>query len=187
MTAEPSAAMPEPRGFVARHWRAVAAFAVGIVLAVIASVYVFWWFTQNAQSTGLVPASLGLWTTGSLVWFILYAIGWELVIVGIPVVVGIIVAYTWWRRLPEGERKGCPISGKGSKRTGGSAGFSGLLFIAFIIKVYLDGKWNVSIATFTLNYVVGSVITILAFATAIVAIPAIIAATWWFRKKRSFA
>jgi hypothetical protein len=184
MTSEPGVVKPESRGFVSEHRGAVVVFAVGIALAAIASVYVFWWYTQGAQSSGLVPATLSLWTTGNLVWFILYLIGWELILIGIPVVAGLVAAWGWWRRLPEGDRRGWPPFGRGSRRTDGSAAFSFLLFVAFCIKVYLDGNWNVPIATFTVNYVVGSVITILAWGAAIVAIPAIVALAWWVSRKR---
>ena len=34
----------------------------------------------NAQSTGLVPVTLGLWSMGNVASFILHAIFWELVL-----------------------------------------------------------------------------------------------------------
>lgn len=49
----------------------------------------------------------------------------------------------------------------GRKGSAGCGGVSLLFFIAFCIKAFIDGKWNVPIATFTLDYAVGSVITIL--------------------------
>lgn len=69
--------------------------------------------------------------------------------------------------------------GKGSRssRTGGA--ISPLLFIAFAIKVHVDGNWNIAISTYTLNYVVGSMITILIWIAAIFAIPAAIGVVWW--------
>lgn len=53
-----------------------------------------------------------------------------------------------------GEERGGYRFGGGSRSTGGGGGFSLLLFVAFCIKVYIDGKWNVAIGTFTLNYAV---------------------------------
>jgi hypothetical protein len=56
-----------------------------------------------------------------------------------------------------------------------------LLFIAFALKVYVDGNWNVAISTYTLDYVVGSMVTILIWIVAIFAIPATIGLIWWIR------
>ena len=45
--------------------------------------------------------------------------------------------------------------GRRSRGTRGSGGLSLLFFVAFAIKVYLDGNWNVAIANFALDYVSG--------------------------------
>ena len=57
--------------FLRKHWAAFAAFIAAAILAFAGAVYVFVWFTGNAQSTGLVPAALGMWTMGNIVAFIL--------------------------------------------------------------------------------------------------------------------
>jgi len=168
------------RTFFRRHWGAVAAFVVVAALAVAWAVYVFWWFAGNAQSTGLVPSALGFWTMGNLVNFIIYSILWELLLVGIPAVVAAVAAWMWWRRIPNEERMGYHW-GRRSRSAGGSGGVGSLLFVAFVIKVYVDGNWNIPISTYTLNYVVGSMITILEWIAVIFGIPAAIAVTWWVR------
>ncbi|HEV2225436.1 MAG TPA: hypothetical protein VGR56_01375, partial [Nitrososphaerales archaeon] len=117
----------------------------------------------------------------NLISFILYAFFWELLFVGVPVVIGAVVVWQWWRRLPHEERHGYR-SGKGSKSSRGSGGASFLFFVAFAIKVFLDGKWNTPISSFTLDYVVGSMFTILLWGLVIVGIPAAIAATWWLTR-----
>ena len=165
--------------FLRKHWLAFAAFIAAAILAFIGAVYVFVWFTGNAQSTGLVPATLGMWTMGNIVAFILHAIFWELVLIGIPVAIGAVVAWQWWRRLPETEKSN--LSGKRSRSSRAGGAISPLLFIAFAIKVYVDGNWNVAISTYTLDYVVGSMVTILLWIVAIFAIPAIVGLIWWIR------
>lgn len=164
--------------FLKRHGGAFAAFVVGAALLVAWAVYVFWWFTGSAQSNGLVPSSLGLWTMGNLVNFIIYSIFWEALLVGIPAVAGAIVAWMWWRRLPYDEKTGLHF-GKRRNSAGGGAGF--LFFIAFALKVWVDGNWSVPISSYTLNYVVGSMITILAYVAVIFGIPIAIGLTWWAR------
>jgi hypothetical protein len=168
------------RGFLRRHWGATTVFVLAAALAVAWAVYVFWWFVGNAQSTALVPSTLGLWTMGNLVNFIIYSVLWELLLVGIPVGAGAIAAWMWWRRLPNEERMRYNW-GKRSRSAGGSGGAGFLFFIAFAIKVYVDGNWNVPISTYTLNYVVGSMITILAWVAVIFGIPIAIGLAWWIR------
>ena len=170
------------RVFFRRHWAASAIFVVGVALACVWGVYIFLWFVSNAQSSGLVPSPLGQWTMGNLVNFILYAVFWELVLVGIPVGVAATVAWMWWRRLPYDERMGYRMGGR-SRSASGSSGVSLLFFIAFCIKVYVDGNWNVAISTFTLNYVVYSMLTILEWVVIIFGIPLAVGLAWWIRRE----
>ena len=168
------------RRFMRKHWKAVGIFVVAAALALAGAVYVFLWFVKNAQSIVLVPGTLGQWTMANLVTFILNAIFWELLLVGIPVVVGVAVGWLWWRRLPGEERRGYRSFRRRSRATGGG-GLSLLFFIAFCIKVYLDGNWNVAIATYTLDYVVGSMVLILEWVLIIFGIPIAIGIIWWIR------
>jgi hypothetical protein len=167
--------------FVLRHWRIVATFGVAGILAVAGAVDVFLWFVGNSQSSGLVPRTLGLWTMGNLVSFILNAIFWELLLVGIPVVVAVVGGWLLWKRLPREEMRGYRLFRKRSRTTRGGGGVSLFFFVTFCIKVYLDGNRNVPISTWTLDYVVGSMVLILEWTLIIVGIPAAIAAIWWMR------
>jgi hypothetical protein len=164
--------------FIRKHWKTVAVFAAAAISAFIGAVYVFLWFVGNAQSTGLVPATLNMWTMGNMVSFILYAIFWELVLIGIPAAVCAILGWQWWKRLPDEEKKE-NLFGKRSRSTGAGGAVGPLFFIAFAIKVYVDGNWNMPIASWTLDYVVNSMITILVWIAAIFAIPVAIAVIWW--------
>jgi len=171
------------RDFFRRHWGAVAIFVVAGALAFAGAVYVFLWFVGSAQSSSLVPGILGLWTMGNLITFILNAIFWELLLVGIPVVIAAVIGWLWWRRLPEAERMGYHF-GRRSRSAGGGGGVSFLFFVAFCIKVYIDGKWNVPVAAFTLDYVVGSMVTILEWVVVIFAIAGAIALAWWLGREK---
>ena len=162
--------------FMKKHWKIIPVFTAAVIALVVGAVYVFSWFTSNAQSTGLVPSTLGLWTMGNLVAYILHLIFYELVFIGIPAVVGAVIGWQWWKRLPEQEKY---HTGKSSRSSRAGGAVSPLLFIAFALKVYADGNWKVAISTYTLNYVVGSMITILEWIAAIAAIPAAIGIIWW--------
>ena len=173
---------PDWRSFMRRHWGAVAAFVVAGALAFVGAISVFLWFVGNAQSSGMVPESLGLWTMANLVTFTLRAVFWELLFVGVPAAIGAVVGWMWWRRLPDEERRGYQFGGR--SRSAGGGGVSLLLFVAFCIKVFIDGKWNVPIATFTLDYVVDSVITILVWGLIIFGILGVAALAWWMNRER---
>ncbi len=169
--------------FFRKHWGMFAVFVVAAIFAVAGAVYVFVWFTGNAQSTGLVPATLNAWTMNNVLFFILYAIFWELVLIGIPVAIGAIAGWQWWKRIPEDERKEYNLSTKGSRSSRASGAISPLLFIAFALKVYFDGNWNAPIAGYSLDYVMGSMVTILIWVAAIFAIPAAIGLVWWANRE----
>ena len=168
--------------FMRKHWGIVPIFLAAGVVAFVGAIYVFLWFVGNAQSSGLVPAILSQWTMGNLLEFVLNAVFWELLIIGIPGVVAVVIGWQWWKRLPDGERAG-PWFGRRSRTRGRSGGLSLFFFIAFAIKVYLDGNWNVPIANFTLNYVVGSMVLILIWTAVIVGIPLAAVAVWWIRRE----
>ena len=172
----------EWKGFMRRHWGAIVTFAAAVVLAGAGAIYVFWWFVQQAQSSGLVPSGLGLWTMGNLIDFILYAIFWELLLVGVPVIVGVVIAWRWWRRLPSEERTGYHW-GRSARKRGTSGGFGFFFFVLFAIKVWFDGNWNIPVSTFTLNYVVGSIIEIFVLLAVVIGIPSVIFGTWWVRRE----
>jgi hypothetical protein len=170
------------KSFLGKHWSAFVIFAVAGVLVVVGALYVFWWFVGDAQSSGLVPDLVGLWTMNNLIMFILNLVFYELIIIGIPVVVGAMLGWQWWKRLPVEERMGYHWSRR-TRTTRGSEGGSLLLFIGFCIKVYLDGNWNVPIANFSLNYVVDSVILVLIWVAVIIGIPGAIFGIWWVRRE----
>jgi hypothetical protein len=167
------------KAFLRKHWKITALFVVGAVLALVASVLVFLWFVGDAQSTGMVPMTLRFWTMSNLVTFILHLIFWELVLIGIPVGIAAVGGWQWWKRLPDEEKKEYHFFSSRSRTTGGSGGISILFFIAFCIKVFIDGNWNVAISSWSLDYVVESMISILIWVAIIFGIPVAIGVILW--------
>jgi hypothetical protein len=84
------------------------------------------------------------------------------------------------------ERLEQPVAGDGrrvaSRSTSGGNAVSLLVFIAFCIKIYLDGNWNVAIATWTFDYLVYSVLSALIWILIIFGIPIAIGVIWWMSR-----
>jgi hypothetical protein len=171
--------------FLRNHWRLCVLFIVVAALAIIGAIYVFLWFVGDAQLTGLVPASLGSWSMGYLVTFLLNLLFWEVIFVGIPVIIAIVLIYSLgWKKIPDEERKEyrrAHLFGKHNRRSEGGEGISFLIFIVFIIKVYLDGNWGVPFATWKFDYLVYSWLWALIWVLVIFGIPILIGGTWWLR------
>ena len=171
--------------FLRKHWKILVLFIVGAILASIGAILVYLWFVGDAQLTGLVPATLGLWTMGHFVTFLLYLIFWEILFIGVPVIIAaVVIIFLWWKKLPDEERKEyrCGhLFGKRSARTDGGEGISFLVFIAFIIKVYLDGNWDFPFAEWTFDYLVYSCLWAFIWVLVIFGIPIALGGIWWIR------
>ena len=169
----------EWKRFLKKHWNMFVYWIIAAIFVVISGVLVYLWFVGEAQSTGLVPMVLGQWTMEHMITFILHLIFWELVIIGIPVAIAAIIGWLWWKKIPDEERKEYTFFKKSSRTRNGGGGISFLFFVAFCIKLFNDGNWNIAIASWTLNYVVESIITILVYSAIIFGIPAIIIGLVW--------
>jgi hypothetical protein len=173
----------EWKEFLKKHWNMLVYWIIAAISAIIGGFLVYLWFVGDAQSTNMVPMTLGQWTMGHMVTFIFHLLFWEILIIGIPVAIAAIVGWLWWKKISEEERKEYHFFGKRSRTQNGGGGISFLFFIAFCIKVYIDGNWNLAFASWTLNYVVDSIITILAYSAIIFGIPAIIIGLVWLSRE----
>jgi fatty acid desaturase len=121
MSETPSANGTETwKKFLRRHRKMFVLFVVGAILVSVGAILVFLWFVGIAQSTGIVPTTLGLWTLGNLVSFLLNLIFWEVLLIGIPVIFVAAAVWLWWKRLPLEERKEYRYFGNRSRSTSGS-------------------------------------------------------------------
>jgi len=174
--------------FLRNHWKLLVILIVAASVAVVGAILVLLWFVGDAQATGLVPTTLGLWAMGSLVSFMLWLILWEFLFIGIPVIIAVAAFYfLWWKKLPSEEkeeyRRGHLFFGKPSRRSDGGNAISFIVFIGLIIKVYIDGKWNTPFATWTFDYLVYSILWIFIAIVIIVGIPLALGGTWWLRRE----
>jgi hypothetical protein len=173
--------------FLRRHWKMFAVFIAIAIVAIIGAISVFRWFVGDAISTGLVPELLGEWSIGYLVTFLLNLLYWEILYIGIPVlIVVVLIIFLWWKKLPKEERKeyrkGHLFFGKSSKSDFGG-GISFLVFIFFIIKVWLDGNWGLKFGTWEFEYLISTWITALIWVLIIFAIPIGLGIIWWIHSQ----
>ncbi|MHA2286857.1 MAG: hypothetical protein ACXABZ_13410, partial [Candidatus Thorarchaeota archaeon] len=99
--------------FLRKYWRMALVFVAVIAAAVIGAALVLVWFVAIAQTTALVPATLGLWSIGHVILFILHLVFWEIVLVGSWVlVIVLVIIFQWYMKLPEKEREGWPKRGR---------------------------------------------------------------------------
>jgi hypothetical protein len=108
---------PDLRQFIRRHWMAFAVLTVATIIATAGAANVLVWFVGNAQATGLVPATLNLVSIIDAATFAIYALIWELAIVGIPVALVVVAAIQWWRQLPAEEKRQYHIGNKTKRHT----------------------------------------------------------------------
>lgn len=170
--------------FLRKHWKILIVFIVGAILAFIGAISVFLWFIDGA-STVLIPPTLGLWSMGNIIAFLLHLIFWEFIFIGIPIIIAAAATYfLWWKKIPDAERKEyrrAHLFGKRSQRTDGEGAISFFIFIVFCIMVYLDDMWDIAISTWKFNDLVGYCLWALFWVAIIIGIPMLIGGIWWIR------
>jgi len=173
--------------FLKNHWQILVLAIAILIIAVIGAIYVLFWFVGEAQTIGLIPTLLGEVALSHLIFFILHLIFWEAVFIGIPLLVFFGILYGgWWKRLPAKERKEyrkAHLFGKRSKRSDAGGGFSFIIFIAFVIKIILDGNWNWPFAEWGINYLVYSWFIAFIWIAVICGIPMLIGGLWWLNRE----
>jgi hypothetical protein len=172
--------------FLSNHWKMVAFIIVACIIAAVGAVYVFLWLVEEAQVTGLVPTTLGSWSMGFIITFLLHLLFWEILFIGIPmIIVAILVWQLWWNKIPEKEKKEYKKAhlpfGERSKKTDSSGGISFLFFVFFAIKVWLDGNWGKPFGTWDLDYLVYTYLWGIIVVLIIFGIPILLGGTWWLR------
>jgi hypothetical protein len=166
--------------FLRKHWRTMSIFVVVGAVAVVEAIYVLLWFVSTAQSTGFVPTTLGQWTIGYIVAFILHLIFWELLLVvsWVLVVAGLIF-YRWWKTLSDEEK--APRPKRGKREDGDAFGF--LVIITWLFVVWFDGRWTLPFQAWTFNDWVYSFLAAVGWDLLIFGIPLLLYFIYWTRKE----
>lgn len=177
--------------FLRKHWKVVIIIISGVIAAAVGGLFVFLWVKDVAQATGLVPATtLGDWTIGYCITFLLNVLLWEFIIIGLPLIaVAAVIFLQWWNKLPNEEKEEYQKEPK--KRTsrsgltaGGGGGIVwGLTAIVWLILVYTDGNWDTIFNEWTFDYLVYSTLTAFLWVLLIAGVPVGIFVIWWLRRE----
>lgn len=128
--------------FLKKYWKMTMMIVVIAAAAVVVSVLVLLWQVNIAT----VPTTLGQWSIGIIISFILNLVFWELLLVGSWVAVLLLVLYfMWYSKLPEEDRK--KWDGRGNRENTDVIGF--FIAIAWLIMLYVDGRWNLTFDSWT--------------------------------------
>jgi hypothetical protein len=166
----------EKKRFLLKNWKMTLVMAACIVAAAVVALLVFLWVV--AEAALIMPASLGDWTIGYIVTFVLHLIFWELLLVatwGIPLAA---VLYWQFSKLPDADL----WKPTGGRRESGDA-FGFLIGIAWLIMIWIDDRWNQTFQTWTFTEWIYSWLTALGWVLLIFGIPAVIILVLWLVNK----
>ena len=168
--------------FMKRHWRMFVLGVAVVIAAIIGAILVFLWLAGDAQASGLVPRGLGSWAMVHVMDFILHLIFWEVLLIGIPLIIcAAFVYYIWYKKLPKKERE-LYKRGKIFNAKGGT-GMSFLIYVLFVVKVYIDGNWHSPFSTWRFDYCVDTFLWALIIILVLIGIPVALGGGWWIWQK----
>jgi hypothetical protein len=155
-------------------------FAALAIAAVAEAVLVLLWVVADMQSLGLIPATLGLWSVGNIITFILHLLFWEIVLVGLWVLVAAAVVYLkWYSNLPEEDK--FPKRERGRREQGGAFGF--VVGITWLIIIWFTGRWDLTFNVWTVNDWVFTWLWAMFWDLLIIGIPVLLYFIYWIRKE----
>ena len=156
---------------IKKHWKIFTVSIIGGIFAIVVTLLVLFWFIDTSLIGAMGTATIGEWTLAWIWEFFMFLMLWELLYVGLPVVVVFGVGlYLWWKRLPSEEK----MEFKGRWRGRGTAeggGFSFGMFIAYSIYMYVTGDFYTPFGDFAYSYWVYAWFHTLAWLFVIFGIP----------------
>lgn len=162
----------EKRRFLLKHWKMTLTMAVIIIGAAIIAILVLLWVVNEAAT--LMPVSLGDWTVGYIVTFILHLIFWELVLVTTWAIPLAAIMYWQFSKLPDADLW---KPQRGRRESGEAIGF--LVGIAWLIMLWIDGRWNQTFQVWTFTEWVYSWLIAAGWVLLIFGIPGVIILVLW--------
>jgi hypothetical protein len=168
------------RKFLQKYWKMAVVFAALAIAAVVEAVLVLLWVVADMQSLSLIPSTLGLWSVGYIITFILHLLFWEIVLVGLWVLVAAAVVYLkWYANLPEEDK--FPKRERGRREQGDAFGF--FVGITWLIIIWVTGKWNLTFNAWAVNDWISTWLWAVFWDLLIIGIPVLLYFVYWIRKE----
>ena len=162
---------------IQKHWKVFTIFIIGCVVAIAGAILVLFWFIDTSPIGAMGTATIGEWTLAWIWEFFIFLVLWELLIVGIPVVVAFGAGwYLWWNKFSAEEKAEFKGRWRG-KGTAESGGFEFFMFIAYSIYMYINGDFSTPFGNHPYTYWVYPWFLTLAWLLVIIGIPAAIILT----------
>ena len=157
---------------IKEHWKPFMILIIGCIVAIVGSLLVLSWFIETSTIGAMGRATIGEWTLAWVWEFFIFLIFWELLLVGIPVVVAFGLGWYLWRKSLSAEEK-ADFNGRWSVRgKAGGGGFGFGMFIAYSIYIYVNGDFFTPFGDSPYRYWVDSWFQTLAWVLIIFGIPA---------------
>ncbi len=168
------------RKFLRKYWKMTVVMVALMIAAIAEALLVLLWVIADMQTLGLIPATLGLWSVGHIITFILHLIFWELVLVGIWVIIVAAVLYLkWYNNLPEEDK--FPKRERGRREEGDAFGF--FIGITWLLIIWFTNRWDVTFNAWTINDWVFTWLSAVFIDLLIIGIPVLLYFIYWIRKE----
>ncbi len=176
------------RNLARRYWYFIVIFILIMAGAIVGFILTLDWYVKTSAIGGFGTWTFNDFSMATAVHWCIFLFLWTLLFVGLPTlaVVGLVAAIAWFVVLtPEvkAEIKAQPKGVSGGKRSGGSGGFSFLVFVGVCLKIWIDGNWFTPFASLPLGYFVYTWLFVGIWAVIIFGIPAAIIGILWLTGK----
>jgi hypothetical protein len=172
-----------------RHWKVGILFIIGIIAAIVGAILTLFFVMFNSDIGGYGNWTIGDFSFGHIILFLLWLVLWELLFVGIPAAVFFGLTYgIWWYRLPQEEKelmKQKDKEEKGLEKHSNAAGgvFGFIVFIVFLILISIDGNLFRRFNSIAYSYWIIKLFWALLIILLVAGIPALIGGIIYLRKK----
>ena len=178
------------KDIIKKNWKILTIFIIIGIGCAIDFVIVLLLQINNSWVGGYGDWSIGEFSVGTALLFLIQLILWELLLVFLPgMILFAILGYYWWRKLSPEDKKTIKEREKRErefkyKQYGGGGGFTFFIWIFFFIIVFVDGKWLVTFDALKYTYFVYAWLLGLMLVLIIIIVPAVILGLIWFLRKK---
>ncbi len=172
-----------------KHWKAGILLVIGIVGVVVGAILTLYFVIVKSDIGGYGNWTIGDFSFGTVIIFLLWLALWELLFVGIPAAVyfGLTVGL-WWYRLPQEEKellKQKRGKEEGIRQKSNAAGgvFGFIVFIVFLILISIDGNLFTRFNSIAYTYWIIKLLWAVFWILIVVGIPGLIVGIVYLRKK----